>query len=49
MTLIGLLSGDEERALQDAVESASNTEEVLDEACRMVIDELDRLLEQPPS
>lgn len=49
MNLIGMFSGDEEQALQDVVKNASNTEEVLEEACRLVIDELDRLIEQPPS
>ena len=47
MSLIGFKSQAEDRALQETVMDASDSEDLLDEVCRMVIDELDRLSAEP--
>ena len=46
MSLISLFSTDIDRALHETVREASDGAEVLDEVCRMVINELDRLSAQ---
>ena len=48
-SLISLFSMDTDGALHQTVLDASDGQEVLDEVCRMVIDELDRLSAEPPS
>ncbi len=47
MSLTSLFSGDIDRALHKIVMEASDGQELLDEVCRMVIDELDRPSLQP--
>ena len=47
MSLPSLFSTDIDLALHETVMKASNGRELLDEACRMVVDELDRLSAQP--
>ena len=48
MSLTNLFSTDIDRALHETVMEASDGAEVLDEVCRMVIDELERLSAEPP-
>ena len=48
MSLTNLFSTDTDRALHETVLDAPDGQEVLDEVCRMVIDELERLSAQPP-
>ncbi len=47
VSLIGFFSPVEDHALQATVMDASDSAELMDEVCRMVIDELDRLSAQP--
>ena len=48
MSLTNLFSTDTDRALHETVLDAPDGQEVLDEVCRMVIDELERLSAEPP-
>ena len=48
MSLTNLFSTDIDRALHETVMETSDGAEVLDEVCRMVIDELERLSAEPP-
>ncbi len=46
MALIGLFDDDDKRSLQQTVDDALDGAEFMDEICRMVVDELERLAAQ---
>ncbi len=46
MVLVGLSDDDNEEELQETVDDALDGAEFMDEMCRMVVDELERLASQ---